>query len=337
MVSFDHRFEVLSQQLVSQISNMINSQSQTVQTDKSSTDSFLRPPQCVEGQFADISNLAVTLKEPLVPKAIDSRVTKLNEHQHFDKIDWKAVRYVETQKKYLAYPSFVELKINEELAGLADDSYSYINWPQMERSFAALSNAFIAQNENVNASLQTLLDWASTNNQTVTANSLYEKMKEVFDNQSKFKTVSQDVLQIICGKRSECIEARRRAILKCIGVKYIRQAIDNIPPSAEYLFNPTLLSQYISKIGGIDKLKQSVNTTNVKTDAEPQPCNSKSDPFLSIPDHPKRTTNYKKPQSYQYNKNKIFQHKNKGGKHNKKQDKQEKPRYNKHNKRGSRK
>ncbi|CAG9134304.1 unnamed protein product [Plutella xylostella] len=260
----DTRFEVLSQQLVSQLSDLVSANKEN----QLKPQEFLLPPQSND----EVCNLSISIKEPLVPAAPSHRVAKLVEHQHFNKSDWKSVRYADTQKKYLACPAFVHLKVNEELASLADESSSFINWPRMERSIAALSNAFLTQNEIVNSSLQNVIDWASKVNEPITASTLYTKMKEIFDKDSKYKLVSQDILQIICGKRNECIAARRGALLKLIGDKYISQGVDNIPPSSEYLFNPVMLAEYINKIGGIDKLKR----VTVKYNTEPQPSTSRS-------------------------------------------------------------
>lgn len=65
-------------------------------------------------------------------------------------------------------------------------------------------------------------------------------------------------MQIICGKRkrAEVLELRRRSLLKNVRSKYIRDDIEKIPPSIDYMFNPQALSGYLQKIGGIDKLEK---------------------------------------------------------------------------------
>ncbi|KAL4709422.1 hypothetical protein ACJJTC_015965 [Scirpophaga incertulas] len=80
------------------------------------------------------------------------------------------------------------------------------------------------------------------------------KLKELFGDNSDYKSASHDILQITCGKRAEVIESRRRNILKNIKVKYIRDDIGKIPPSCDYMFNPSALANYLQKIGGIDKV-----------------------------------------------------------------------------------
>lgn len=261
----DRRFDQLSQQLVSHINNLfcvnyaamhpIASNSSvpvavaSTAVNNSLDDPFLKPV----GELKDIAELNVAVKEPSMPKANPDRVAKIASMQRFDSLDWNSVRYTEVQKKYVAFPAFSELKVNEELRRL-EDPFAPLRWYQMERSFAALSNAFLAQNECVNIALKHLIDWAAKPDAQLTSDLIYDKLKELFGNDSNYKAVSHDILQLICGKRAEVLELRRKALLKGLKGKYIREDIDRIPPSIEYMFNPQSLSAYIQKIGGLDKL-----------------------------------------------------------------------------------
>lgn len=92
----------------------------------------------------------------------------------------------------------------------------------MERSFTALSNAFLAQNEAVNSALQNLVDWSASNDIQLNMSSFIEKLNQLFGNDSKYKTVSHDILQVICGKRAEVLELRRMDIVKKLKDKYTR-------------------------------------------------------------------------------------------------------------------
>lgn len=274
----DQRFAILSHQLVSHINNILapnyynmhagptcssslnvsNSAvpfTQNLNVANNDSD-FLHPPETIN-KFEDIANLSVTVKEPTVVVAIPERVTKLAALQRFDSPDWNSVRYTDTQKKYVASPGFVESKVNEELKRF-DDTSASSSWSKMERSFAALSNAVMAQNELVNTALQNLIDWSAKPDSQLSPNTLYTKLKELFGNDSGYKTATHDILQIICGKRAEVLETRRRFVLKNLKVKYMRDDLEKIPPSSEYMFAPQSLANYLQKIGGIDKLdKQS--------------------------------------------------------------------------------
>lgn len=303
------RFDLLSQQLVSHVNNILipnyaitgrtpvvplshiqiptscnNNVSDLVSSSnrRSTTDEqFLRRPLTEAGSFVDLS---VSIKEPTVPKAIQTRVDKIKDMQRFDSPAWNAVRYSDVQKKYAAFPAFTELKVNEEFRCL-ENSFSPLRWFQMERSFAALSQALLAQNECVNTALQNLVDWSNSADVQLNAFSIYEKLKQLFGNDSGYKTVSHDILQIICGKRAEVLEIRRRDLLKKLKDKYIREDIERIPPSCDYMFNPGLLSAYIQKIGGIDKLQKQAPSATRSRPKSPEPSTSTttSKPFRSRP------------------------------------------------------
>lgn len=313
----EERFDILSQQLVSHLNNILTAKFATstetpplnVQMPLSNSNSmphtsdlmdsslpipneqFLNPPKLDAGS---IVNLGVSVKEPAVPKANQSRVEKIKAMQRFDSPDWNAVRYTDVQKKYAAFPAFTELKVNEELRRL-EDPFAPLRWFQMERSFAALSNAFLAQNEAVNSALQNLVDWSASKDIQLNATSIYEKLNQLFGNDSEYKTVSHDILQVICGKRAEVLELRRKDIVKKLKDKYMREDLSRIPPSCEYMFDPGQLSTYLQKIGGVDKLQKPPSSTRPRTKS-PEPSTSSADakPFRGQPNNnykPKRAEN----------------------------------------------
>lgn len=220
----DQRFAMLSNQLVSHINNILMAncnysmpivpssiESNNLDVPRTSKDFLRPPPPETSRRGEDITNLSVTVKEPSVTPAIPERVTKLTSMQRFDSSDWNAVRYNDTQKKYVASPGFTELKINEELKRF-DDSQSLSSWSKTERTFASLSNAVMAQNEMVNTALQNLIDWSAMPDTQLSPLMIYNKLKELFGDNSGFKSVSHDLLQIICGKRAEVLESRRRYV-----------------------------------------------------------------------------------------------------------------------------
>lgn len=297
-------FDLLSQQLVSHINNVMSTNCNYIMSKISSKTpdvlpmtpkepppapvDDLRPPQ-IPTPLESIADLNVVIKEPAISKANPDRVAKITAMQRFESPDWNAVRYTDIQKKYVAYPCFTELRVNEELRRL-EDPFAPLRWFQMERSFAALSNAFLAQNESVNSALQKLIDWSASADVQLSPTNIYEKMKELFGNESSYKTVSHDIFQIICGKRAEVLELRRRSLLKCLKNKYTREDIDKIPPSNEYMFNPEALGNYIQKIGGIDKLQKQTNAPQAPRSKSPEPSTSfQNKPFRPRPNKPKQT------------------------------------------------
>lgn len=296
--ALDRRFELLSQQLVSHLNNVLsaNSNSPPCATADNLNFTGSLPAFQTLPAFNDIANLSVTVKEPSVASAKPERVTKINSLQRFDSSEWNAIRYIETQKKYLASPGFVEARVNEELRR-CDDPIGSSSFTKNERSFAAISNAFMAQNEVVNQALQSFIDWSTTGG-PLTANAIFDKLKDLFDNQSNYKIITNDIFQIICGKRAEALENRRRNLLKQIKDKFIREDVEKIPPSAEYMFNPQSLTTYIQKIGGVDKLVRQTAATRPRA-VSPVPSTSfaPSTSFRNKPGDnrlPKRSSNYKK-------------------------------------------
>ncbi|XP_037298475.1 uncharacterized protein LOC119190519 [Manduca sexta] len=274
------------------LSNSNNMPHTTVLMDSSlqiPNEQFLYPPKLDAGS---IVNLDVSVKEPTVPKANQTRVEKIKVMQRFDSPDWNAVRYTDVQKKYTA---FTELRVNQELRRL-EDPFAPLRWFQMERSLAALSNAFLAQNEAVNSALQNLVDWSASKDVQLNASFIYEKLNKLVGNDSEYKTVSHDILQVICGERAEVLELRRRDIVKKLKDKYMREDLSRIPPSCGYMFDPGQLSTYLQKIGGVDKLqKQPPSSTRTRAKS-PQPSTSSADakPFRGQPNNsykPKRAEN----------------------------------------------
>lgn len=49
-------------------------------------------------------------------------------------------------------------------------------------------------------------------------------------------------MTLIYGKSAEILEIRRKSLLKGLKSKHVREDIEKIPPSAEYIFNPQLLA-----------------------------------------------------------------------------------------------
>lgn len=180
---------------------------------------------------------------------------KLSELQRFKCDDWYAVRFSDAQKKYLATPGFVELSVNDELkrfesAMLKDDSRSYL----LERSFASLTNAILCQKDELHKTLQSLVDWSNESRESLTPSSLFEKIENLFSKESSYSKVTDDLLQIVSGRRTDFINIRREAMLRQISEGFHRDVLHKIPPSTESLFNDEAVQTYLQEIGGPDKL-----------------------------------------------------------------------------------
>lgn len=72
------------------------------------------------------------------------------------------------------------------------------------------------------------------------------ELKEKFTaDTSKFKSMSDDLLQFVCGKRSEILEARRKPIEP--SNKQAAQVLKNIPPSETHVFDEAQVKEIFSQ------------------------------------------------------------------------------------------
>lgn len=258
------QFEFLSQQvefLINLMSRSTDKEATNVSTlnNTSSIASELnlrRPVNNNESsQLNILSDVSTVVKDPIFPPSNDKFLSKLTELQRFKRNDWNAIRFSDTQKKYLTTPGFVELNVNDELkrfesAMLKDDSRSYL----LERSFAGLTNALLCQKDELHKTLQSLVDWAISSGETLTPNTLFDKVESLFSKDSAYSRVTEDLLQIVCGRRADLINIRREGLLRQISESFHRDILHKIPPSTETLFDEEAVQTYLQKIGGVDKL-----------------------------------------------------------------------------------
>lgn len=189
----------------------------------------------------------ISLKEPLMTAPPRDRLEVLERLQRFNQKDWTNVRYNKVIREHLADPGFKELEVNCELQPYDSGS------PQqaaIERSFAAITHAALKHREQLQQSLQKLVEWGFEV-QDVSPETLYEKVNELFGGQNDLQKCSDDLLQITCGKRAEIIEFRRDRILNSCKQKSDRKVLMQIPPTSSHLFNEEALSTQLQKLGGV--------------------------------------------------------------------------------------
>jgi hypothetical protein len=192
---------------------------------------------------------AIALKEPALLAPSGKSLEIIKRLQHFDSKEWNEVRYSKVLKEYVADPGFKELEINLDLQ-TKDPSPVF---PQMERAFAALSHAILLQREALQNSLREVIEW-STNTEDLSPLSLKIKIQEKFSAQGEYNKISDDMLQICCGKRAEVIEHRRDKILANCVRDFEKEALKKIPPTIENLINEEKLSSQLQKLGGSSKI-----------------------------------------------------------------------------------
>lgn len=183
----------------------------------------------------------------VVPPAKRERLMKLMNLQHFDSQAWKGLRYKSTLQSYIATPGFAQLKVNEEFCHL-NKTKDFL--ASAEGVLAGLTNAELEQQELLKQGLQELLNWAAVNPKELNPNSLFEKITSILGPGSPLHKCSENIMQIICGRRGEAIEIRRERIIKELNNPNLKAILRGIPPNSEYLFGPMALQPVISSLGG---------------------------------------------------------------------------------------
>lgn len=182
-----------------------------------------------------------------VKPANESRLKHLIDLQHFNSPAWRHVRYSKALSDMIAQPGFCNLKVNDELCCL-NKGKDYL--APTEQVVAALTNALLYQKELLQTGLQEIVDWAHNNPTDLNTNNIFNKITETFGKSSLSHKLSEQTLQIVCGKRADCIEIRRQRLINEIPNKNIQAALSNIPPSEEFLFDRTKLTSLITSLGG---------------------------------------------------------------------------------------
>ncbi|CAH2210186.1 jg22141 [Pararge aegeria aegeria] len=209
---------------------------------------FLTNPSTAKSKSLDLGFCKTDFDEKKVLKpADDKRLRQLMELQHFKSPTWQHIRYKKTLAELLASPGFCKLKINDEMCSL-NKGKDFL--APTEDIMAATTNALLHQRELLQSGLQGIIDWAHKNPAELNPDRLFSKFTEAFGKSSSSYKLSEQTLQIVCGKRAECIELRRRRLIAEISDKSIQAALNNIPPSEEFLFDKTTLNTLIQSLGG---------------------------------------------------------------------------------------
>ena len=156
-------------------------------------------------------------------------------------------RYSNTLRNFTASPDFTDLKVNEELCYLDRKKDPIL---ATERVLAGLSNAILEQKDVLIISLQEIVDWAFSNPRDFNPNTLFDKLSSAFGSGSQMLKNFDQIMQIICGKRAECIENRRERLLSELQNKNVQAALRRVPRSSEYLFSKEKLAPLIQSLRG---------------------------------------------------------------------------------------
>ncbi|KAL0840897.1 hypothetical protein ABMA28_014698 [Loxostege sticticalis] len=212
------------------------------------TSNYLNNPSATQTPSLSLGELNTDFdNNKLTPQADKERLATLNRLQQFESPAWKGIRYKKTLQAFMATPGFTPLKVNDELCHL-NTSKDYL--ASTEQVLAGLSNAVLEHRQMLQFGLQTIIDWASKSPEELNPNSLFDKISRTFGPETPIYKNSEQTMQIICGKRSECIEIRRDLVLKQVTNTNLKATLRNVPPSAEFLFSKDALLPIIQSLGG---------------------------------------------------------------------------------------
>ncbi|KAF9412618.1 hypothetical protein HW555_008930 [Spodoptera exigua] len=204
---------------------------------KDTSRQFITLPTQPEPLSLDWGSLITDIDDKkIIPPSDMDRFLELNKLQQFDSQAWKGTRYKRVLQSCLATPGFTGLRVNDELCHF-NSNKDYL--ASTEQLLAGLSNKVLEQRQLLHSGLQSIVDWACANPQNLNPNTLFEKFSVTFGPGSSCHKNSETTMQIICGKRSECIEVRRDRILKEIVNENLKTTLRNVPPSSEAKPSPS--------------------------------------------------------------------------------------------------
>ncbi|CAH1967945.1 unnamed protein product [Acanthoscelides obtectus] len=180
--------------------------------------------------------------EPTVPRADPVIETQGMKCQRFGEETWNKIRYVDAQKKLHASPVFSTLKVNSSLYNNGHASPMTDMLSKSDLAFGTISHGLLKQRRIIHEALK-----EAGNKQPEAADTL----KKVFAANSEYKTISDDLLQFVCGKRAEIIESRRK--LYEPKSSYYRSIVNEIPPSGTHLWDEEQLKDVV-KMHGVTKI-----------------------------------------------------------------------------------
>ncbi|XP_069362058.1 uncharacterized protein [Maniola hyperantus] len=216
-----------------------------VETPSCSSAEFLVNPRAGQLDLGDNETVIDVAK--IIKDAPAERVQALCRLQRFNTNQWRDVKYSKSLQTMLARPGFTDLKVNDELCHLNKGKDYLMN---TERVLAGLTNGLLDHKELVRNNLQEIVNWANNSTSELTPDNLYNKILDLFGPESQSHKKMDQILQVVCGKRAECIEVRRDRLIGEVSNRNLQATLKNVPPSADYLFDPKALMPVIQSLGG---------------------------------------------------------------------------------------
>lgn len=179
-------------------------------------------------------------KEGKLSKADPLLLKQGIECQRFRTQSWGNIRYSEVQKQFQASPAFCSLKTNNILANVTPNWSSIAILEKFDHTLGAITNGLLQQRKIFKEVCDKL------------PNSIRQKVGYDFlAMDSKFRKSSDDLLQYVCGRRSEVLKMRRSTYKP--KNKVLAGLLQDIPPTEYHLFDDEKLSEAIKQQGGTQK------------------------------------------------------------------------------------
>ncbi|XP_060801333.1 uncharacterized protein LOC132901969 [Amyelois transitella] len=174
-------------------------------------------------------------QDPSIPAPKPNIAAQGSECQRLGDISFNQIRYAEVQKKLHACPVFAPLKINPILTTYVS-SAGHENLVRTDYALGTITHGLLLQREALSNTLKEL---------ATKHPAMKEDLKKVLGAESPLKSVSDDLLQYVCGRRSEVIEQRRNALLP--KDEYQSSLLNAIPPSTTHLFCEKQLAELLKQ------------------------------------------------------------------------------------------
>lgn len=183
-----------------------------------------------------------TESEPKIAQADPIFVEQGIRCQRFGKAGWRNIKFNDIQKQFQASPAFCALKVNSLLARVSPQWKSASHLEKFDLTLGAISHGLLQQRQIFKEICDKL---PQTSKSSVKSDFLKAD--------SSFKRKSDDLLQYVCGRRAEVLEARRNMFRTKNRV--LGEILRDIPPSEVHLFSDSALSQAIKDCTNTDVLK----------------------------------------------------------------------------------
>uniref|UniRef100_A0A8D8RE21 Uncharacterized protein n=2 Tax=Cacopsylla melanoneura TaxID=428564 RepID=A0A8D8RE21_9HEMI len=170
------------------------------------------------------------VKEPEVkapePDLLETAITC----QRLGQSDWDGVRYAEAEKRLKRGAVFQPLVMNNVFASQVAVPDSLLR--RQERLLGSLTYGLLAQRKAFVEAQEALLRHAPAVSQS---------FNDLFLGEASFRSTSDDLLQLVCGKRAEILAERRKLVEPSDSVS--KRALQCIPPSSSHVFDEDQLSK----------------------------------------------------------------------------------------------